>query len=248
MSETAQPKPSFSAGRRWLIWLNTFLAVAAVLALVVMANYLASGYFKRFQIDADSVFKLSPQTLQVLADLTNDVEVTLFFQPDGDNKEIYGLAAGLLKEYQQVNPRHVHVKTLDYTRETGAAKELLSRASLTALTQKDFVLFESGGHNKTVYAKELADYDFSERLAGRSMYVRRSSFRGEMFFTGDIYAVSNPQPMKAYFLYGHSENECWPCSPSIRASSLFCAVGAWKSATAAWPRATGNTAFLRRVF
>ena len=224
MPATEQLKPSFSVGRRWLIWLNTFLAVAAVLALVVMANYLAAGYFKRFQIDADSAFKLSPQTLHVLGDLTNDVEVTLFFQPDGDNKEIYGLAAGLLKEYQQVNPRHLHVKTLDYTRETGAAKELLSRASLTALTQKDFVLFECGGHNKTVYAKELADYDFSERLAGRSMYVRRSSFRGEMFFTGDIYAVSNPQPTKAYFLYGHGENDPEDNKPDHSGYSKLAAI------------------------
>ena len=89
----------------------------------------------------------------------------------------------------------------------GDAKELLAKHSLGGLKEKDFVLFESNGHTKIVYARDLADYDFSDLLAGRSKYVRRSAFRGEMFFTGDIYAVSNPQTLKTYFLYGHGEND-----------------------------------------
>jgi len=83
---------------------------------------------------------------------------------------------------------------------------LLSKHSLSGLAEKDFVLFESNGHSKIVYARQLADYDFSDLLAGRSKYVRRSAFRGEMYFTGDIYAVSNPQALKACFLFGHGEN------------------------------------------
>src|SRR5208282_5140664 len=37
--------------------------------------------------------------------------------------------------------------------------------------------------------------------------VRRSAFLGELYFTEDIYDVSNPRPAKAYFLYGHGEND-----------------------------------------
>ena len=207
MSAPDSPKQSFSNGRRWLNWLNTLLAVAAVLALVVMANYLAEGHFKRFQMDRDSAFKLSEQTLRVLDSLTNDVHVTLFFEPHGANEEIYGLASGLLAEYQQACPRHVRVKTLDYDREVGDAKEFLAKYSLSGLKEKDFVLFESGGHTKLVYGKDLAEYDFSELIAGRSQYVRRSAFLGELYFTEDIYDVSNPRPMMAYFLYGHGEND-----------------------------------------
>ena len=68
------------------------------------------------------------------------------------------------------------------------------------------MLFESNGHSKIAFAKELADYDFSDLLARRSQYVRRSAFKGEMYFTADIYAVSYPQRLKTYFLYGHGEN------------------------------------------
>ena len=207
MSAPDNPKQSFSISRRWLNWLNTLLAVAAVLALVVMANYLADGHFKRFQMDRDSAFKLSEQTLRVLDSLTNDVNVTLFFEPHGANEEIYGLASGLLAEYEQACPRHVRVKTLDYDRKIGEAKEFLATNSLNGLKEKDFVLFESGRHTKLVYAKDLADYDFSDLISGRSKYVRRSAFLGELYFTEDIYDVSNPRPMMACFLCGHGEND-----------------------------------------
>ena len=220
MPETS--KPSFSTGRRWLGGLNTILAAAAVLALVVMANYLAVGHFRRFQLARDAAFKLSRQTKAVLESLTNDVEVTIFFQPDGDNnQEIYGLTSGLLAEYQNANPRHVHVRLLDYTRFPGPAKELLTKLELNGPRAKDFVLFDSNGHHKIVYARELADYDYSDLMAGRSKYVRRSAFRGELLFTSYIYDVSNPQSLKAYFLYGHGENDPGsPDSPSGEAQNL----------------------------
>src|SRR5208282_3060121 len=142
--------PTFSRARRWVIFLNSALAVGAALGLVVMANYLAGGYFKRWFWSRDAAFRLSPRTLHVLAALTNDVSVTIFFQgpPNGDNQEIYALTTALLAEYQHANPRHLHVETLDYTRSVGEAKELLSRNSLTGLAEKDFVLFESNGHHK----------------------------------------------------------------------------------------------------
>ena len=47
MSEAPHP-PSFSATRRLGIGLNVILSGLAVLALVVMANYLAARHFRRF--------------------------------------------------------------------------------------------------------------------------------------------------------------------------------------------------------
>jgi hypothetical protein len=213
MPQTDDPKPSFSSGRRWLGALNTVLAVAAVLALAVMFNYLsADRYFFRFHLSRDAAFKLSSQTRAVLNSLTNDVQATIFFQPDGDNQEIYGLTSGLLTEYQNANPIHLHVRLLDYTRFPGPAKEFLAKNDLSGPREKDFVLFESNGHAKVVYARELAEYDFSELMAGRSKFVRRSAFKGELLFTSDIYAVTHPQARKTYFLTGHHENN--PGNPS----------------------------------
>jgi len=211
MPQDDTPKPSFSGGRRWLGALNTVVSAMAALAVVVMLNYLAGGHFRRFQLSHDTTFKLSSPTKGVLESLTNDVQVTMFFDPEDENREIYGLTSTLLNEYQNANPRHVHVVLLDYTRFAGAAKELLARCNLSGSKPKDFVLFECNGHQKTVDARQMADYDFSDRLAGRSKYVRRNAFRGEMLFTSDLYAVSHPQPLKTYFLRGGENN---PGNPS----------------------------------
>jgi hypothetical protein len=70
---------------------------------------------------------------------------------------------------------------------------------------KDFVLFQSGGHSKVVYARDLADYNFNEVLADRNKSFRRSTFRGELLFTSAIFALSYPHPHKVYFLTGHGE-------------------------------------------
>ncbi|MGO8700703.1 MAG: Gldg family protein [Limisphaerales bacterium] len=218
MSTADTPPPTFSRARRWTILLNNVLAVGAALALLVMANYLAGGYFKRSYWSRDASFELSNRTRNVLNSLTNDVSITIFFQPNGENQEIYLLTSALLAEYQQANPRHIRVKTLDYTRSVGEAKELLSKNSLTGLSDKDFVFFESNGHTKTVLARELAEYDWSEFLTQRSKYIRRSGFKGEMIFTSDIYDVSNPQPLKTYFLTGHGEND--PGDPKGQDSKL----------------------------
>jgi hypothetical protein len=207
MDESDTSHPSFSRGRRWTSALNMALAAAAALALVVMVNYLAAGHFQRGFWSRDSSFKLSRQTLAVLNTLTNQVKVTIFFQPNGDNQQIYLLTSALLAEYQNACPRHIHVRLLDYSRFAGEAKELLAKYDLSGPNkEKDFVLFESNGHSRIVYAREMADYDFSDLLAGRSKFVRRSAFRGEPLFTSDIFAVSNPQALKTYFLYGHGEN------------------------------------------
>ena len=85
MPSPQQSPPSFSRFQRLATGLNTFLAIAAVLALVVMANYLAAGYFKRYQLSRDAAFKLSPQTVRVIDSLTNDVTITIFLQPTGQN-------------------------------------------------------------------------------------------------------------------------------------------------------------------
>jgi ABC-type uncharacterized transport system len=214
MPETDTAKPSFSSAHRWLGLLNTVLAIAGALALVVMANYLAAGYFRDFQWSRDAAFKLSSQTRAVLESLTNDVEVTIFFDPHGDNQEIYLLTQGLLQEYQNTNPRHLHVQPLDYRRFVGRAKELLAAHNLSRQAEKDFVLLESkgNGHFKIEMARQLADYDYSDVLAGRSKFVRRSAFLGELHFTSDIYALAHPQTLKSYFLYGHGEND--PGDPS----------------------------------
>lgn len=198
------PKPSFSRGRRWLLWCNTIVGVVAVFALVAMANYLASGYFKRFQVSANSRFEITPQTSALLKRLTNQIDVTVFYDQQ-DNQEIYGLVSSLLKQYSYANP-NILIQIIDYKRSSGKAATLLAKYNLGTLKDNNFVVFDSGGRVKVVYGKDLYDYDINAVLAG-SGSVRRNAFKGELLFSAALFAVTDLQRPKAYFVYGHGEHD-----------------------------------------
>src|SRR5439155_2035781 len=78
-----QPKTSFSPGHRWSIGLNVILVILAVLAVVVMVNYLSRDYFLRLQLGTQSKIQLSSRTLSLLHSITNPVKVILYY----DKKE-----------------------------------------------------------------------------------------------------------------------------------------------------------------
>ena len=69
MSPPRNSPPSFSAQRRWDSMLNAVIGVFAVLALVVMANYLAQRHFQRWFPSKRAALQLSPQTLGLLRTL-----------------------------------------------------------------------------------------------------------------------------------------------------------------------------------
>ena len=206
MSESNSTKPSFSAGRRLLNGFNFFLAITAALALVVMANYLASGYFKRFECSTNTRWKLAPQTTRVLETLTNDVDVTVFFDAKGE-EELFGMVSGLLKEYS-LRSSHFKTKIIDYARFPGAGEAFLAKnKQLGSLKDKNFVLFENEGRSKVVFANQLSDYDFSKLMAGETNVIPRTAFKGEMFFSAALFSVTHARPFKAYFLTGHGEHD-----------------------------------------
>ena len=211
MADSNHSSSPCSGRRRWLTALNSLAAIVLCFALVVMVNYLSAGHFIRRPWVKNFSGKLSPLTVNILQGLTNDVKITLFFQPHGDEEDLYTLASSLLVEYQNVNPKRIQVKTLDDTRFPGEGKALLARLKLTEInkdrdTSRNFVLIECNGHSKVIFSKKLASYDLSQLMSGKSREVPRNAFRGETLFTSAIFTLSNAQQFKAYFITGHDEH------------------------------------------
>src|SRR6266513_2744168 len=102
MANNSSQQASFSAARKWATALNVLASCAALLALVVMVNYLASRHFKRYQWMADERYRLSPMTLKMLESLTNQVKVIVFFDP---GNELFSSVKGLIKEYRLACPK-----------------------------------------------------------------------------------------------------------------------------------------------
>lgn len=202
MSDAPHNHPSFSALRRWGIGLNVCLAVTAMLAIVVMANYLGARHFQRLRWAPHTDIELSPQTRLVLAGLTNDVHVTIFYD---SNDALFGSVSALINEYRLASPRVV-VDTVDYVRNPAGAELIKTKYKLSPSTDKDLVIFEAENRSRYVYGRELSDYDLSRLVSGQSREVKRTAFKGEALFTSAILGVSSSVQPKAYFLQGHGEH------------------------------------------
>jgi len=195
-----QPE-SFSPARRFTVGVNVGLALLALLALMVMANYLAARHFHRFLWGGDERYRLSLPTRQVLAALTNEVTVTVLFSR---NSPLYSPVAGLLKEYGYACPR-LKIETIDYDRELQAAQTTVARLQLSP-EEADLVVFECNGRTRIVRAVELSDYDLNALLAGEKE-VRRIGFKGESLFTDALASLIEGRSPKVYFLQGHGEHD-----------------------------------------
>jgi len=210
MATPSTPQPSFSPRRKWSIAFSVTLATIAVFAILVGINYLSTKYFfKRIYLSGDTQVRLSPRTLSVLKGLTNDVEVTIYYLRDEPNS-IYPDIVNLLQEYQARSSR-VKVTTVDYLHQPDVAAALVAGLGMGSTTNKDFVIFNSGGHVGIVPGALLSAYKYDWQQstdqddAKLSVTRKRVAFNGEMLFTSQLFALTQAKPLTAYFLLGHGE-------------------------------------------
>jgi gliding motility-associatede transport system auxiliary component len=199
---TNQVPPSFSRLQKWSLSLNVVISVLAVLALVLMVNYLAARHFKRLSLSSNAEAELSPLTRRVLGTVTNEIKIIIYF----DKQEpVYDSVWSLLKEYKFANAK-ITVEAVDYLRDPAAANLVKVAYKLSQATDKNLIIFDCNGSKRYVYGNELSDVDIQSLVSGKTNEVRRTHFKGELLFTSAILSVSNPRPVKAYFLSGHGEH------------------------------------------
>ena len=205
MSEEKKSRPSFSVASRWRIGFDVVLRTALVLAVVLMANYLGAKYSHRFFLNPQTSAQLSSRSVTVLHSLTNAVNVTLYF----DRKdEFYPDILALLNEYRAANPK-ISLHTVDYVRDAGEAEKIKQQYHqyFSALSDKNLIIFDCGGHVKIVPGDALMQYALEQVPNPKEREFRRKpvAFAGEKIFTSMLLALASPQALKAYFLQGHGE-------------------------------------------
>ena len=194
--------PSFSAARKFGLGFNTLVGVVAFVVIVLLVNFLGARHYRRVTLSEDRVPPLAPVTLQVVHALTNDLKVTVFFDPD---EVLYGQVMQLLRQYEHASPR-VKVSVVNYVTEPAKAEQVKTRCQLPPNT-KDVIIFELNGRHRVVRQGEISEFDTSKLLAGKSDTVKRKSFTGESFFTSAILTLIESRELHAYYLVGHKEHE-----------------------------------------
>lgn len=95
---------------------NTVILALAVIAILVVANYLSYQHHHRFDLTSEKLYTLSPQTKNVVAGLKTDVEIVRFAkQPDAQLDD-------LMTEYKNVSS-HVKFRNVDPQERPEVAKQ-----------------------------------------------------------------------------------------------------------------------------
>jgi gliding motility-associatede transport system auxiliary component len=206
MATESHSGPSFSPRRKWSIGLNVVLIIVVVLSVVVMVNYLSRDYFMRLHLSTRAKSPLSPRTVKLLQSITNYVKVTVYYDKE---EPLYSTIADLLNEYKFVNPK-LAVRAVDYQRDAGAAQQLLAKyRDLASASAKNLIIFDCDGKVKIVDGNVLAKYVLEQVPNEKENEFRKkpTEFLGEMTFTAALLDVTNPKPLKAFFLKGHGEHQ-----------------------------------------
>jgi len=207
MAEHLEDRPSFTPGRKWRAGFSVVVGMAALLAIVVMANIIGQNYFfRRVTVGSQTGVELSAQTLGLLKSLTNELRITLYY----DKSDLmFSTISALATEYRLANPL-IEVETVDYTRDTAAAQRVKAKYKLDSPTEKDLVIFDCNDRVKYVNGDALVETKTEQVPSETSGQVafekRRVAFNGEMLFTAMLLAVKSPEPMHVYYLTGHREH------------------------------------------
>ena len=199
--------PSFTPRRRWVVGTDMLVRTVLVLAVVVMANYLAGKFFHREYLSEQTRTDLSERTKNLVRSVTNEVKVIIYYDRED---ELFSTIKAMLREYQTLNPR-IQVETVDYLRDAAEAQRVKLKYKLPESQKEDdknFVIFDAGeNQRRPLNGNLLADRDFVvDQEKGK--YDRPiKAFKGEIFFTSALLAVTNPKPINAYVLHGHGEHD-----------------------------------------
>lgn len=117
--------------------------VLTVLAVLVLANFLAGRHHKRFDLTENQSFSLSEQTVKVVEGLPREVTVTAFFRDAEPSKQ---KLEDLLTEYRYHSPK-LTVRFIDPDTHPGDAKRY-------AITEYGTIILESGKQESRVNAAD----------------------------------------------------------------------------------------------
>jgi len=113
---------------KYAAYATTYILV--VLAVVVVANYLANRYSKSYDTTANKRYSLSPETKKIVDGLKEPATITYF-----NASTRFSEGKDLLDEYSALSPSKVHIKYVDPVKEPMVARAAGIRSEGTATVQ-----------------------------------------------------------------------------------------------------------------
>ena len=186
--------------------LNFVLTAVLGLVIVVLANYLSSRHYKRWDWTSHGLFTLSDRSQQALRELEQEVQIYVFL---GRDEQDFADVETLLEEYKAVTDK-ITVEWVDPDRDRARYQVLADRfgidswlAGEVTLSQVPVVVI-SGDRKWKVERHQLIVEDFEsfEDADGHKL-----DLQSERALTGAILEVTTGEPTKVCVATGHGEWE-----------------------------------------
>jgi ABC-type uncharacterized transport system involved in gliding motility auxiliary subunit len=167
---------------------NYILSIILVIALVSGLNFIGQRHPKRFDMTSTGMYSLAPQTVQILKNLKEDIEIKAFF-PGGE----YAPLKELFVEYRTLSP-HIHYEFIDPDQQPDYAKRY--DVKVYGTFQNPFT-----GSQLKFGTVIVSRGDRREKIEKRSEEVQ------EQDLTNAIIKVGRSEAKKIYFVQGHGEKD-----------------------------------------
>lgn len=191
--------------RRAATGANVLLQAVLAAAAVIMINYLAQRYYRRFDISVRQPYRLSEKTLGLLSDLDAEVRIIVFLQRRHDLCEELRC---ILAEYEYaargIPALDLAVEWVDPDRDLVRTRELAARYDVK---ESNVLVVECNGRKAYVKDDDLVAYeiDYDELLATGHTSRRRTGFVGEQAISSALLALAGGATPVVYFVGGHGE-------------------------------------------
>ena len=203
----------YSFARRFRA-INRAFQIVLCVSLIIGLNYLASKYFRRFDLSQSGTYTLAAESKAYIRALTQPVDIIVTIPNDPDVPELKQINSDLrklLRQYEAEDARNgeslINVEFVDIYRQRKRAQEIAQKYQLT---QENVILVASGDRTREIRQAELYEND-GENITG---------FRGESAFTSALLEVSSSKTEKLYFLVGHGEMQLDDVDPLLGLSQL----------------------------
>ncbi len=149
------------SGRRGRYGTNTVIMIAAAVALGTLAFVLVGLFdIDRWDLTATRQFTLAPQSLDILEELSESVEVTAFFVPNDPQQELFRIdSENLLNEFEHRSGNRLEYTFIDPDRQPTLANRY-------RISEYPTIVFEGqdSGIQHRLTAPQFAERDFASAL------------------------------------------------------------------------------------
>ncbi|MFY9270304.1 MAG: Gldg family protein, partial [Candidatus Manganitrophaceae bacterium] len=174
----------FSTRRSTKFGVNSALMAVIFIAILSIVNFILARHEVRFDLSGTGAFSISPQTVNVLKNLKNDVKIIGFFQERSGAKR---QAKDLFENYRYQSDKF-QFEMVDPDKKPTIAKQY-------GITEYDTVLLESGGQRATL--RTISEEEVTSALIRISREAKKTFY----FVEGHgEHAIDDPERNGASFL------------------------------------------------